>query len=459
MPFGLSAFILVSLASLVATPVGLPDRGVFRSLDGGVETTPPSWVATEGARLLADRARGVLTLVLAGEPVKAYPIRPSCRTNGLDCLGLRPSDRAELRAALHVADASLPGAIPTLAAAFRDTDQDGVADAVDILLGAKKTVLLASAYKETAPKIAYPGGDVPRELGVCTDVIVRALRNAGVDLQKEIFEDAGRAPRAYPGIAKRNPNIDHRRVRNLAAYFERHWRAVTETGALLPGDVVLLDTFPGRAGPDHIGVVSDRLGKSGLPLIINAWTDGYVTQEMDLLGFVPMTGAYRAPAPGAPGPPARAVGESNARAPGDAGSGISVPASTRQLVLVSTDDWSASSGSLSVWQRGARGRWTRRWPPTAVMLGRAGLGWGTGVHAPDVIRMFGGPEKREGDGRSPAGIFRLSEATGYEATPPPGTRLPYRRATEALRCVDDPGSPSYERRPREPRPRGHRLKI
>ena len=329
MPFALS---LLVFGALLATSAGLPDRGVFPSLDGSVETTPPSWVTTDGARLVADRARGVLTLILTGEPVKAYPIRPTCANDTLDCLGLRPSDRAELRATLRLPDRGLPPPSPTTPAAFRDTDGDGVADAVDILLGAKKTVLLASAYKETAPKLTYPGGDVPRELGVCTDVIVRALRNAGVDLQKEVFEDAGRAPAAYPGISKRNPNIDHRRVRNLATYFQRHWRTVQQPRALLPGDVILLDTFPGRAGADHIGIVSDRLGKSGLPLIINAWTDGYVTQEMDLLGFVPMTGAYRAPPP--PAPSRARADEENASTTGAiAGArGIALPASTRQLV-------------------------------------------------------------------------------------------------------------------------------
>jgi len=56
-------------------------------------------------------------------------------------------------------------------------------------------------------------------------VVVRALRNAGIDLQKEIFEDAGRVPTAYPAIPKRNPNIDHRRVRNLMVYFGRQLAA------------------------------------------------------------------------------------------------------------------------------------------------------------------------------------------------------------------------------------------
>jgi hypothetical protein len=101
------------------------------------------------------------------------------------------------------------------------------------------------------------------------------LRNAGLDLQPLVFEDAGRAPKAYPGIKCRNTNIDHRRVRNLAVYFQRHWRPIHRVEDLLPGDVILLDTFPSRPGPDHIGIVSDTLGRSRLPLIINAWTNDY----------------------------------------------------------------------------------------------------------------------------------------------------------------------------------------
>jgi uncharacterized protein YijF (DUF1287 family) len=54
-----------------------------------------------------------------------------------------------------------------------------------------------------------------------------------------------------------------------------------------------MDTFPSRSGPDHIGIVSDRRGPSGHPLIINNWTDGHVTSEMDLLGFVPVTHRFR----------------------------------------------------------------------------------------------------------------------------------------------------------------------
>jgi uncharacterized protein YijF (DUF1287 family) len=420
-----------ALGVLLALPAGLPDKGVFSSLDPSVAVQPPVWASPKQLDLAVERKHGVLTLRFDGEPVKAYPIAPSCERDELDCLGLRASDGKELQQILK-GRAQVPFVKPDVS----DQDGDGIADSVDILLGAKKTVLLRSAYKETAPKLAYPGGDVPTDVGVCTDVIVRALRNAGIDLQKEIFEDAGKAPKAYPGIPKRNTNLDHRRVRNLAVYFKRHWRPIQRRGDLLPGDVVMLDTFPDRPGPDHIGIVSDLRGPSGSPLIINAWTNGYHTDEMDLLSFVPMTIAYRAPASKGMAPRHESRGTSEAGV-------FDLPASTRQVVLVTAERWGSPDGQLSTWERDKRGAWKRHSAPTRVALGAAGLGWGRGLHPSEAVAWFGGPTKREGDDRSPAGMFRLSSATGYGAAPPAGTKLPYQHADDQLRCVDDPKSADY----------------
>jgi uncharacterized protein YijF (DUF1287 family) len=100
-------------------------------------------------------------------------------------------------------------------------------------------------------------------------------------------------------VKKRDPNIDQRRVHTILPWFKRHFEAhgrdpKSTTDPFLPGDVVFFDTFPTHDGPDHIGVVSDRIGKSGLPLVVNNWTDGYSESEMDLLGFVPVTDRFRA---------------------------------------------------------------------------------------------------------------------------------------------------------------------
>jgi uncharacterized protein YijF (DUF1287 family)/L,D-peptidoglycan transpeptidase YkuD (ErfK/YbiS/YcfS/YnhG family) len=405
----------------VDVPAGLPDRGVFSELDAHVSTALPAWVPSDNLRVVLDRPRRLLTVLAARDPIKTYPVDPKCGEPTLDCLGLRPSDREEL--------ARLPvGALSASDAGLRDTDKDGIPDAVDILLGAKKAVLLASAYVETSPRLAYPGGDVAISEGVCTDVVIRSLRNAGIDLQKEIFEDAGRAPSAYPAIIKRNPNIDHRRVRNLLVYFSRHWRRVERLADLLPGDVAMMDTFPNRKGVEHIGIVSDRLGKSGTPLVINAWTVGYRTSEMDLLGAVPVPVAFRSPF---------AAGAATPALPS-----FRVPAETRQVVIVTTSDWGSGQARLSWWQRRRDRQWGRKGGPVQAVVGSAGLGWGRGIHPAELAKKHGGPEKREGDDRGPAGVFRLSQAMGYGEAPH-GSRMDYRRASAALRCVDDPASPLY----------------
>jgi uncharacterized protein YijF (DUF1287 family) len=119
----------------------------------------------------------------------------------------------------------------------------------------------------------------------------------GIDLQAAVHLDAAQSPQAYPAIRKLDSNIDHRRIPNLARWFKRHFEQVN-VDALLPGDVVFLDTFPARPGPDHVGIVSDTIGPSGKPLIINAWTTGFVASEMDLLAFVPIESVYRSPRAG-----------------------------------------------------------------------------------------------------------------------------------------------------------------
>jgi len=116
-----------------------------------------------------------------------------------------------------------------------------------------------------------------------------------------------------------------------------------------------------------------------------------------------------------------------------------VPEASRQMLLVVADTWDAAAGSARVYERKPLGSWKPAGESLPVSLGRAGLAWGRGLHPHDLA----GPAKREGDGRSPAGVFDLRLATGYSEAPLPGLRLPYRQATATLRCVDDPASPRY----------------
>jgi uncharacterized protein YijF (DUF1287 family) len=117
-------------------------------------------------------------------------------------------------------------------------------------------------YDASYAKLEYPNGDVPLERGVCADVIVRAFRKAGVDLQKEVHEDMARNFSAYPakwGARKPDSNIDHRRVPNLMTLFERRARSVPITrdpSDYKPGDVVAWELDNHLF---HIGLVSDAV--------------------------------------------------------------------------------------------------------------------------------------------------------------------------------------------------------
>jgi len=211
------------------------------------------------------------------------------------CVALRDDDVIDLYRAVRLGtEVRVLGERDALP--FGDRDGDGIPDRIDVLLGARKTALNGAEYDGRYVKIPPAGGDVPREIGVCTDVIVRALRNAGLDLQAALQADRDRRPKAYPRMKEPNPSIDHRRVKNLWPWFERHWesRPADDLGDYRPGDVVLMDTLPAE-GPDHIGIVSDRPGESGRPLVINNWTVGHTTAEMDLLGWVEVTHRYRWP--------------------------------------------------------------------------------------------------------------------------------------------------------------------
>lgn len=274
--------------------LGVQDKGIWSDLDDKVQLALPNDLAKDRVTARIDRKRKLLVLSIDGFPRKAYPLTGDTRlVVGAHELMVRKGDKDELARVLsaeRITEASAKG----------DRDKDGIPDPLDILVGAKKTVLNADAYTEGYVTMKYPMGDVPREMGVCTDVIIRAVRNAGIDLQKEVHEDIKRAPKAYPMVKNANAHIDQRRVKTLLPYFQRHWQKRTAAlddakDPLRPGDVIFMDTFPSKSGPDHIGIVSDTIGPSGLPLIINNWTNGTVTAEMDLLTFVPVLHRFRLP--------------------------------------------------------------------------------------------------------------------------------------------------------------------
>lgn len=150
-------------------------------------------------------------------------------------------------------------------------------------------------YDGSYRRIPYPGGDVPGDIGVCTDVVIRAYRAAGVDLQQRVHEDMARAFAAYPklwGLPRPDPNIDHRRVPNLQTYLRRRGVEVGTTRDArdyVAGDLVTW-MLPGNL--PHIGIVTGRRSADGQrPLIVHNIGNG--PELEDMLWRFPITGHYR----------------------------------------------------------------------------------------------------------------------------------------------------------------------
>ena len=166
-----------------------------------------------------------------------------------------------------------------------------------LISAARSQVGVTLSYDPVYRRLDYPGGDVPLATGVCTDVVIRALRTQGLDLQKAVHEDMRGHFSAYPknwGLRSTDRNIDHRRVPNLMTWFRRQGMAQTisdQPGAYRAGDIVTWDL--GR-GLTHIGIVSDRRSAAGVPLVLH--NIGRGTQEEDILFRFTIIGHYRFPA-------------------------------------------------------------------------------------------------------------------------------------------------------------------
>ena len=151
------------------------------------------------------------------------------------------------------------------------------------------------SYDPTYIKLAYPGGDVDVSTGVCTDVVIRAFRAQGIDLQRSIHEDMRKAFKDYPkiwGMRTPDPNIDHRRVPNLMKFFERKGKSLAPTDnpdQYQSGDLVVWQL---PSGQQHIGVVmAERSSDELRPLI--GHNVGQGTNIEDVLFAWPIVGHYR----------------------------------------------------------------------------------------------------------------------------------------------------------------------
>ncbi|MVW75667.1 DUF1287 domain-containing protein [Pseudomonas xionganensis] len=162
---------------------------------------------------------------------------------------------------------------------------------------ARQQVGVTTGYDPAYRRLSYPGGDVPLNTGVCTDVVIRALRQQGLDLQQAVHQDMRAHFSLYPqnwGLSRPDANIDHRRVPNLMTWFKRQgWALVPSQDAerYRPGDIVTWDL---GGGLTHIGIISDRHTSSGVPLVLHNIGQG--AQEEDILFGFRITGHYRVPA-------------------------------------------------------------------------------------------------------------------------------------------------------------------
>lgn len=150
-------------------------------------------------------------------------------------------------------------------------------------------------YDPSYFSIDYPNGDVPSDKGVCTDVVIRAYRKIGIDLQKEVHEDMKANFNSYPkiwGLKSTDKNIDHRRVPNLMTFFKRKGAEKPITDKAIdykPGDIVCWNL---GGAITHIGIVVDKKSKDGdWNLIVHNIGDGQVLE--DCLFVYKIIGHYR----------------------------------------------------------------------------------------------------------------------------------------------------------------------
>lgn len=161
-----------------------------------------------------------------------------------------------------------------------------------IVQAARRQVGVTVTYDPAYRRLAYPGGDVPPDRGVCTDVVIRALRTSRrIDLQKLVYQDMSRHFGQYPrtwGQTKPDRNIDHRRVPNLEVFFARKGWQLSPRQETQPGDIIAVRLPSNRP---HIMVVSDRKTPTGRYLVIH--NIGYGAQEEDQLSAYKVTGRFR----------------------------------------------------------------------------------------------------------------------------------------------------------------------
>jgi uncharacterized protein YijF (DUF1287 family) len=182
-------------------------------------------------------------------------------------------------------------AILMLAPGTASAQTPGRAGNDPIAVAAAEQIGITLHYDPAYRRIAFPGGDVPRDRGVCTDVVVRAFRQVGIDLQVAVHEDMRAHFGEYPqlwGLRSPDANIDHRRVPNLMRFFERRGKRLPPGATYEPGDVVAWRLPNGLL---HVGVLAHERAAAGHPLVVH--NIGRGAQREDVLDAFEELGHYR----------------------------------------------------------------------------------------------------------------------------------------------------------------------
>lgn len=165
-----------------------------------------------------------------------------------------------------------------------DYNDNHIDDYSDFVLGARKDAQKKPTYISKYYDTSYP----PSNEGVCTDVIWRAFKEAGYSLRDMIDQDIKNYPEDYPDVKTRDKNIDFRRVMNQKKFFSKYAKSYTldykKIAEWQPGDIVVFED-------KHIGIISDRRNKDGIPYVIH--NGGQKNREEDYLLKSPITGHYR----------------------------------------------------------------------------------------------------------------------------------------------------------------------
>lgn len=204
-------------------------------------------------------------------------------------------ERGDGRRPQAAASASASSSVSAAAAAAASMT---TAPSIPIVARARLEVARGVTYDSAWVEIPYPNGDPSPDRGVCTDVVIRALRADGIDLQRLVHEDIHRRPAAFPTVTRPDRNIDHRRASPMLVYLRANATSLPRTfddvglTTWQPGDIVVwsFHACP-SCNPDHVGIVSDRKGPRGVPLVLH--NIGPTPSEDDRLDAWTVLGHFR----------------------------------------------------------------------------------------------------------------------------------------------------------------------